>query len=88
MHAMHLQCSPQVCRSNMPSLLKFNTIFRKNIENLCLVHIMLVPKLRLQAFYDALYVYVYDGVRMYVCTYSTYLKLFSGQNTVSALTFK
>ena len=49
---------------------------------------MLVPKLRLQAFYDALYVYVYDGVRMYVCTYSTYLKLFSGQNTVSALTFK
>ena len=34
----------KACWSNMPSLLKFYTICRENIKNLCLVQIMLLPK--------------------------------------------
>ena len=52
------------CQSNIPPLVKFNAIYRKNIENLCLVQIILhCQKLKLQAICDVSYVhaqYIYD----------------------------
>ena len=47
LYAYSTQCPPQIswaCQSYMLSFVKFNTICRKNIENLCLVQITLVPK--------------------------------------------
>ena len=65
----------KACRSNMLSLLQFNTIcgeacmHSKIVKNLCLVQIILGPKLKLQAICDVLYLYVYDDVLMHVRRY-------------------